>query len=133
MGLDACGCNSAGMGWRTSLCTRNDRCEGGTNGQCSIGSRTSDSEARRCKDWGALDPPVDGMPARGNAAFPDPWRPSPALTGFTLSSKVSLGADENARLDYDGFISQLGIWSRAVNDKEVSCLYRFGQSSLGVP
>ena len=104
-GVDACGC-TGGYGWRTLLCTANDRCEGNDNGQCNVGSRTSPEEAALCLRWAKQG--ADGMPALGNAAYPDPRRPSPGLGGFTLAPVASLGADERARLDFDGYIAQLG-------------------------
>jgi hypothetical protein len=49
-GVDACGCG-ANTGWRSSPCTRNDRCEGLANGQCNVGSITSGEEAGQCSIW----------------------------------------------------------------------------------
>ena len=34
---------------------------------------------------------------------------------------------------FNGYIANVGLWRRAIDDSEVSCLYKYGESHLGVP
>jgi hypothetical protein len=34
---------------------------------------------------------------------------------------------------FNGHIANVGLWRRAIDDSEVSCLYKYGESHLGVP